>query len=290
MVENRIKIGDFVKLTGSTLKTVLYYHKIGLLQEPKRSAGGYRLYGPTELTRMQIIRRLKSLGLDLKRIKEILGDTHNHKTLREVLESLRIDLLSEKKSFEERIAKIELLLSEDKVLHEDICDSPSFQMITEILKPEQIDNYARTCPELFDQQRKLFGVLDNFQWGEDFQKTFRALAEYFQAHPEQYQISLDYGVRLSNLSQLSEDDPEIEMLARESTEFIKSIPQLRELLCNQPGIKKPLASLYNDMVANVYSPARMKHMQLFQKYLSLEDYQNRDCGNPDFDKDKKDSQ
>lgn len=110
--------------------------------------------------------------------------------------------------------------------------------------------------------------MDDFQWGEDYQDTFRALAEYFQAHPEQYQIALDFGVRLSNLSQLSEDDPEIEILARESTEFIKSIPPLRALLCNQQGMKQPQASLYNDMVANVYSPARMKHMQLFQKYLN----------------------
>lgn len=39
MVENQIKIGDFVKLTGNTLKTVLYYHKIGVLQEPERSPG-----------------------------------------------------------------------------------------------------------------------------------------------------------------------------------------------------------------------------------------------------------
>jgi Predicted transcriptional regulators len=268
-VKNRIKIGDFVKLTGSTLKTIIYYHKIGLLQEPERSQGGYRLYGPEELTRMQLINHLKSLGLDLKRIKEVLGDIHYNKTLREVLQSLQKDLLNEKKSLEERIVKIELLLSEDKVrLDEDIYDSPSFQMITEILKPEQIENYARTCPELFDQQRKLFGILDDFQWGEDYQETFRALAGYFQDHPEQYQISLDYGVRLSNLSQLSEDDPEIEILARESVEFIKSIPQLRKMLCNQSGIKKPLESLYNDMVANVISPARMKHKQLFQKYLN----------------------
>lgn len=269
-MKNQIIISDFVKLTGSTLKTIIYYHKIGLLPEPERSKGGYRLYGAAELTRMQLIKRLKSLGLDLKRIKEVLGgDTNNHKTLREVLESLRLDLLSEKKCLEERIAKIELLLSEDKVLlDEDVCDSPSFQMIAEILKPEQIESYAQTCPELFDQQRKLFGILDDFKWGEDYQETFRALAEYFQAHPEQYQISLHYGVRLSNLSQLSVDDPEIENLARESAEFIKSIPQLRELLCNRPGIKKPLTSLYNDMVANVISPARMKHMQLLQKYLN----------------------
>jgi len=34
-VKNRIKISDFVKLTGSTLKTIIYYHKIGLLPEPE---------------------------------------------------------------------------------------------------------------------------------------------------------------------------------------------------------------------------------------------------------------
>lgn len=73
-MENRIKIGDFIKLTGSTLKTIIYYHKIGLLPEPHRSAAGYRLYGPEELNRMRLIKRLKSLGLDLHRIKEVIGD------------------------------------------------------------------------------------------------------------------------------------------------------------------------------------------------------------------------
>lgn len=269
-MKNRVKISDFVKLTGSTLKTIIYYHKIGLLQEPERSSGGYRLYGAAELTRMQLIKRLKSMGLDLKRIKGILGDINNPKTLREALQSLRIELLNEKKSIEERVRKIDLLLSEDTVLLKENIggNSPSFQMITEILRPEQIENYTRTCPELFDQQRKLFGILDAFKWSEDYTDTFRSLAECFKSHPEQYKISLDFGVRLSKLSQLSENDPEVENLARESAEFIKSIPQLRELLCNQPGISEPFKSLYNDMAANIISPARLKHMQLLQKYLN----------------------
>jgi DNA-binding transcriptional MerR regulator len=42
---NKLKVGEFVKLTGSTLKTINYYHKVGLLPEPERSAGDYRLYG-----------------------------------------------------------------------------------------------------------------------------------------------------------------------------------------------------------------------------------------------------
>jgi len=269
-VENRIKISDFAKLNGCTLKTIIYYHKIGLLQEPERSPGGYRLYGAAELTHMKLIKHLKSLGLDLKRIKEILGDISNSRTLREVLQSLRVELLNEKKSVEERVSKIELLLSKDTgFLDKDVFGSSSFRMVTEILGADQIDKYAQTSPGLFDQQQKLFGILDDFQWGVEFQETFRALAEYFKAHPHQYQIALDYGSRLARLDQLPEDDPEVEALARESTNFIKSIPELKKLLCNQPGIKKPIASLYDEIVGDILPPARVKFKQLMEQFLNL---------------------
>jgi hypothetical protein len=68
---------------------------------------------------------------------------------------------------------------------------------------------------------------------------------------------------------LPEDDPEIDALARESAKFIKSIPKLKELLCNQPGIKKPLESLYNRIVADVLPPAQMNYQQLIEQYLNL---------------------
>lgn len=264
-MENRIKISDFAKLTGSTLKTIIYYHKIGLLQEPQRSPGGYRLYGPGELTRMRLIKRLKSLGLDLKRIKEILGDTKNLRTLREVLQSLRVELLNEKKSLEERVAKIELLLSEDAgLLDENTFESPSFQMVKEILGQEQIDKYVQTCPEVYNQQRKLFGILDDFQWGQDYRELFLSLAEYFKAHPEKYQMALDSAKRLARLDQLSEDDPEIEALARETAEIMKNIPLLEGV--NQ-SLSKDMEGLYDGMVADVLSPARMKHKRLIEQYL-----------------------
>lgn len=67
---------------------------------------------------------------------------------------------------------------------------------------------------------------------------------------------------------MPEDDPQIEVLARESAEFIKSIPILKELLYNQLGLIKPLENLYNEMVSVVLSPAQMKHKQLLQQYLN----------------------
>lgn len=270
-MENRIRIGDFVKMTGCTLKAINYYHKIGLLPEPHRSAAGYRLYGPAELNRMRFIKRLKALGLDLKQIKQVAGDLQNPKTSREVLQALRCELQNEKKTLEERLAKIDSLLLEDAPqLNEDSFDSPSFQMITDIMGAEQIDKYSRTSPELYEQHRKVYGILDDFQWGEDYQGSFRILAKYFKTHPDHYQLALDLGACWEELFHVSEDDPRIETLARKSAAIVKDMPPVKELICSYQGKKKPMDSLYQDMVAGVMSPAQLKYQQLFEKYLCSE--------------------
>jgi len=269
---NKIKIGDFIKLTGSTLKTITYYHKIGLLAEPERSAGGYRLYGPAELNRMRFIKRLKSLGMDLKQIKEIIGDLKNPRTLREVLQSLRHELLTEKQTLEERLTKIDALLSEDiPLLDEDKMDSPSFQTITEILGADQIEQYSQACPEIYDQHRKLHGILDDFQWGEDYQGGFRILAEYFKTHPEQYQLALVSGAHWQEISHLNEDDPRIEAFAHESAALVNNMPPVKELYRTQSGMKPPMESIYQGMVAGVLTPAQIRYQQLFKKFLRSED-------------------
>jgi len=261
-----MKIGDFAKLTGSTLKTIIYYHKVGLLLEPERSPGGYRLYGPAELNSMRLIKHLKSLGLDLKRIKKILGDAHNNRTLQEILQISLNELLSEKRRIEVRIAKIKKLLSEDMVhLDENSLESPTFQKMAEILGTDEIEKYARTCPEIFNQHQKLYGILDDFQWSESYLDPFRILAEFWKTHPEQYQIALDYGARCARLATLSEDDPEIEHLARETAEFIKSIHLLEEFAPFESF--QPLYSLRNEMIVSVLPPARKKYEQLIQQYL-----------------------
>ncbi|MGE5629164.1 MAG: MerR family transcriptional regulator [Solirubrobacterales bacterium] len=271
-MKNRIKISDFVILTGSTLKTVMYYHKIGLLKEPERSPKGYRLYGTDELYRMQLINYLKLLGLDLKRIKEILGDTQNNKTLREVLTSFQQELLIEKKNLEQRLSKIEMLLKDDTVSLDKVdSELSSFQMIGDILGTEKIEEYYKQCPEVFEQQRKVYGILDNFKWGEEYQTGFYNLARYFKEHPDEYQTSLAFGVRLEALSKLSPDDPEVDALAKDSARFIKGIPELRKILCKQSVIKKPLSNLYNEMAGRVISPAQVRHGELLQKYLLEED-------------------
>jgi DNA-binding transcriptional MerR regulator len=268
---NKLKVSDFVKLTGSTLKTINYYHKIGLLPEPERSAGGYRLYGSAELNRMRLIKHLKSLGFDLKHIKDIVGDFKDPKNSREFLQSLRSELLNDIKTLEERVAKIDTILGADApLLDEDIFDSPSFKMTAEILGTDKIEEYAKGYPDIYDQHRKLRGILDDFQWGEDYKQTYSNLALFFKEHPEEYRVSLDYAERLRRISDLDEDDPEFDVFAHESAELIKSMPMLKEILFKQKPIKEPLESVYNELIADVLSPARIRYNKLLQKYLGFE--------------------
>ncbi|MGL5315363.1 MAG: MerR family transcriptional regulator [Peptostreptococcaceae bacterium] len=275
-MDNKILIGDFVKLTRSTLKTVLYYHKIGLLKEPIRTSSGYRLYGAEELAQMRNINNLKQLGLDLKQIKEILGNTQENKSTVEVLQSLHTELVNEKKSIEERISKIEVLLSKEiENLNESAFESKSFNMITEVLEPDSLEDYKKSCPEMINHHQKVFSVIDDFQWEKDYKDNLRKIAEYFKEHPEQHRIALEFGKRLANLKDISEDDPEIENLAREGAEFVKNEPILKDMLYGQQGYDDANENLFNEISNKHLSPAQRKHKILIQKYLNYKPQNNK---------------
>lgn len=268
-MKNQILIGDFVKLTNSTLKTVLYYHKIGLLKEPKRSNSGYRLYGAEELNQMRMIKHLKNLGLDLKQIKETLGHAQDNKNITEVLKSLHCELLTERKKIDEQISKIETLLNKQvEDVEETLFESSSFRAITETLNQDQFENYKKSHEELFNQQRNIFGVMDDFHWGKNYKENFSEMAKYFKLNPKKYEIALELGNRLSKLKYMEVDDPEIEKLAKEGAEFIKNEPVLKEMLYEKDGFEITNENLFDEVSNKFLSPAQIKHKKLIQKYLN----------------------
>ena len=70
--DRRLKIGELAHQTGLSIKTIRYYESRGLLEQPPRSEGGYRLYGPEEVARLRFVQRAKLLGLTLEEIKELV--------------------------------------------------------------------------------------------------------------------------------------------------------------------------------------------------------------------------
>jgi DNA-binding transcriptional MerR regulator len=70
--DKRLKIGELARQTGLTIKTIRYYERRGLLEQPLRTEAGYRLYGPEDVARLQFIQRAKLLGLTLEEIRELV--------------------------------------------------------------------------------------------------------------------------------------------------------------------------------------------------------------------------
>lgn len=63
-----LTVGQLAKVAGLTVRTLHYYDARGLLVPSQRSAGGYRLYTPTDILRLYRIQALQRIGLSLDEI------------------------------------------------------------------------------------------------------------------------------------------------------------------------------------------------------------------------------
>ena len=67
-----LTIGQLASYAGVSIRAVRHYHQIGLLQEPKRDASGYRTYDAVAVVRLIRIRTLAQAGVPLARVRELL--------------------------------------------------------------------------------------------------------------------------------------------------------------------------------------------------------------------------
>jgi DNA-binding transcriptional MerR regulator len=70
--ESPLTIGALAARTGFTTKALRYYERIGLLPVPPRRPSGYRVYGASDLARLDFIAKAKRLGLSLEEIHDVL--------------------------------------------------------------------------------------------------------------------------------------------------------------------------------------------------------------------------
>ncbi|WP_060711232.1 MerR family transcriptional regulator [Pseudonocardia sp. HH130629-09] len=68
-----LTIGQAAAFCGVTIKTVRHYHRVGLVEEPRRDTSGYRRYTSTQLLRLVQVRTLAEAGVALAEIGDILG-------------------------------------------------------------------------------------------------------------------------------------------------------------------------------------------------------------------------
>ena len=96
-----MKIGEFAKRSGVTVKTLLHYDKIGLLKPSNKTDVGYRIYCEEDFLKLQQITTLKFIGLPLNEISHILYESG---------ENLENMISIQKKALEEKKKHIDAVI------------------------------------------------------------------------------------------------------------------------------------------------------------------------------------
>ncbi|WP_238433628.1 helix-turn-helix domain-containing protein [Micromonospora tarensis] len=70
--ETRHTIGDLARRTGLSVKTIRYYADQGIVPPTDRSPAGYRLFDAEAVARLELVRTLRDLGVDLAAIRRVV--------------------------------------------------------------------------------------------------------------------------------------------------------------------------------------------------------------------------
>jgi MerR family transcriptional regulator, mercuric resistance operon regulatory protein len=68
-----VPIGTVARRIGCGVDTIRFYEKIGVLQRPRRTESGRRVYGTTDIARLTFVCRSRELGFSLDQVRDLLS-------------------------------------------------------------------------------------------------------------------------------------------------------------------------------------------------------------------------
>jgi DNA-binding transcriptional MerR regulator len=69
-----LRIGQLAARAGVSPDSIRHYERLGLLPTPERTSGGYRLFSPAAVERVQLIRSAVRVGFSLRQLAAFLGE------------------------------------------------------------------------------------------------------------------------------------------------------------------------------------------------------------------------
>lgn len=119
-----LSVGKLAKKYALSRSTLLYYDSIGLLSPRHHVRGEYRMYGPEEQKRLELICRYRQAGIPLKDIKKILDSPDSSFTdiLHKRFEALNREIaeLHQQQHIIAGLLRNSALLKESKVMNKDL--------------------------------------------------------------------------------------------------------------------------------------------------------------------------
>ncbi|KGR91702.1 MerR family transcriptional regulator [Ureibacillus massiliensis 4400831 = CIP 108448 = CCUG 49529] len=164
-----VTIGQFAKLVGSTVRTLRYYDKIGLLTPKNLNQNGRKVYTRLDWEIFQKIVIFKNLGLSLSEIKEQL--TNEKLSNRELL-LVQKQLITRKQ--EELNDILEVITRMDRLYN------------LEGISEEELDEFAFIMLDLFMREKRQIQALEEY-----FIADKQLMKEIKLLHDPEYKMKMD---------------------------------------------------------------------------------------------------
>ncbi|AQR95034.1 MerR family transcriptional regulator [Clostridium saccharoperbutylacetonicum] len=172
-----LKISEFAKRSGVTVKALRYYDRIGLLQPSVKTDSGYRIYCDEDFIKLQQVTTLKFIGLSLDEIKQLINNKH---------ENIHSMIDVQTRALEESKKHIDIVLTalyKAKAQLENY-NNLEVQQLIDIIK---ITNMETKAKQRFNNASKQY-VTDSYYWRS---KTAELINELVR--PQIKDVILDLG-------------------------------------------------------------------------------------------------
>ena len=130
--EQSLTVGELARAADISVRTLHHYDELGLVAASNRSEGGYRLYGPEAVDRLQEVLFFRELGFGLEAIKDIVNGPDYE----------RADVLARQRRLVERRAErlLDMMESLDKAIE---AERQGIEMSTD----EKLEIFGEFDPE-----------------------------------------------------------------------------------------------------------------------------------------------
>lgn len=150
------RIGEFSKMSKTTIKTLHFYDEIGLLKpQVTDKFTNYRFYTSLQLVELHRIQCYKQIGLSIDEIKLILSG-HNPES---ILQKRKTELILELANGQDKLSRIEFILSgqeEKSIMNYQgiVKQTPECIVYSKRMVVPSYDAYFKLIPEIGEEVTK----------------------------------------------------------------------------------------------------------------------------------------
>jgi MerR family copper efflux transcriptional regulator len=138
-LEKPLRVGELARRTGKTVRALHLYEELGLLQPVHRSKGGFRLYAPSAVARVDWISKLQDAGFSLHQLRALLHDATSESPV------AKVAMLKVREVFEARLSDTREQIDRLQKLEQELLASISYLEGCKSCEPVHQPNECGTC-------------------------------------------------------------------------------------------------------------------------------------------------